>query len=264
MDCQDSLLVSNMSLMLHVVVFWEQRKGWRRGETRGSECGTALWQQQILELLSLGAATDVTQPIGTFFYLSIVKRISASDMPKLPLKLRKLKPPTFLLPLRACYPRPAPEPLRKWHTVAIAHSSPLQVSDGAELRPQLQNTVWCWWCGDVVLVMNSIRARVKMQGVQLCIPRRSQCSQQLGAVDSVPFASEGPLTLSVLVSICSPRQGKWWRQRMLPRASADLGEGEQNLEDGDDLVWWRGCLCSQQGQMKGGTGRIWGQAAVKC
>lgn len=43
--------------------------------------------------------------------------------------------------------------------------------------------------------------------------------------------------------------------------SADPGEGEQE-EDGDDLVWWRGCLCSQQWQMKGGTGRIWGQAAV--
>lgn len=34
------------------------------------------------------------------------------------------------------------------------------------------------------------------------------------------------------------------------------------LEDGDDLEGWRECLCSQQWQMKGGTGRIWGQAAV--
>lgn len=120
----------------------------------------ALWQQQILELLSLGAVTDVTQPIGTsialtlhlqryllifFLNVSIFKRVSASDTSKLPLKLRKSKPPTFLLTLHAlaCYPYPVQESLRKWHTVAIAHSSPLQAFDEAELRPQLQNTVWC-------------------------------------------------------------------------------------------------------------------------
>lgn len=84
--------------------------------------------------------------------------------------------------------------------------------------------------------MNSIRARVKMQGVQHRIPHWSQRSQQLCAVDSVPFALEGRLTLSVLVSIWSPLQWKCCRQGMLPGASADLGEGEQN---GALLGGWR-------------------------
>lgn len=41
-----------------------------------------------------------------------------------------------------------------------------------------------------------------------------------------------------------------------------MGKTGPCLEEGDDLVWWRGCLCSQQRQVKGGTGRVWGQAAV--
>lgn len=151
-------------------------------------------------------------------------------MSMLPLKLRKSKPPTLLLTLHAlgCYPHPPEGSWRKWHTVAIAHSSPLQVFDEAELRPQLQNTVWCWWCGDVVLLMNSIRARVKMHRVQCCIPHWSQLSQQLCAVDSLPFPLQGGLTLSVAVSIWFPLQWECCRQRVQPHPSADLGEGEQN------------------------------------
>lgn len=74
-----------------------------------------------------------------------------------------------------------------------------------------------------------------MQGVQRCIPRCSQRSQQLCAVDSVPFAWEGPLTLSVLVSIWFPLQWECCRQRMQPAARADRGEGEQK---GASLGGW--------------------------
>lgn len=82
---------------------------------------TALWQYQILELFHLGAVTDVIHThryinstdlvlsvlvfanyymcIYIFFILSIVKRVSANERSKLPLKLRKSKPPTSFLTL---------------------------------------------------------------------------------------------------------------------------------------------------------------------
>lgn len=228
MGCQDSLLPSNMSLMLHIVVFWEQRKGWRRGKTSGTECGMALWQQQILELLSLGAVTAVTQPIGTSTALTlhfhgsllIFKKMSPYSKESL-LLIKKIKVPNLPLDF-ACYPQPAQEPLGEWLTVTIAHSSPLQLSDEAELRPQLQNTVWCWWCGDVVPIMNSIRACVKMHGVQHHIPS-ALSSQQLCAADSLPFALEGPLTLSVPVSSWLPLQWRCGRRRMQPGAVQTQG-----------------------------------------
>lgn len=279
MDCHDSPLVSNMSLMLHVV-FWEQREGWRRGKRRGAECGVAPWQQQILDLLNLGTVTDVTQPTGTstaltlhfhcylqFFLMCPYSKESLLLICQTAIKIKKIKAPNSPLDFaHTCLlSTPCKEPWRKWHTIAIAHSSPLQVFDEAELRPQLQNTVWCWWCGDVVLIMNSIRARVKMHRVQRCLPHWSQLSQQLCAVDSLPFPLQGGLTLSVAVSIWFPLQWKCCRQRISPvpvQTWGRVGRTGPCLEEGDDLVWWRGCLCSQQRQVEGGTGRVWGQAAV--
>lgn len=75
-----------------------------------------------------------------------------------------------------------------------------------------------------------------MHGAQRRIPHCSQLSQQLCAVDSVPFASEGRLTLSVLLSSCFPLHWKWCRQRMQPGASAERGEAEHS---GAWLGGWR-------------------------
>lgn len=67
LDCEDSLLVSDMSLMLHRVVFWDWRKGW----TRGTECSIALRWHQILQLFNLGPVTDVTHPVCTLIALTL-------------------------------------------------------------------------------------------------------------------------------------------------------------------------------------------------
>lgn len=66
------------------------------------------------------------------------------------------------------------------------------------------------------------------------------------------FPSGSPCRGSVAGKGCSPVPGQ---------TEGRVSRKGPCLEDGDDLVWWRGCLCSQQRQMKGGTARVWGQAA---
>lgn len=50
--------------------------------------------------------------------------------------------------------------------------------------------------------MNSIKLCVKMHEAQHRVPHRSQCFQQLCAIVAMPFAAEGHVTVSLVVSIC--------------------------------------------------------------